>query len=344
MLAAALALVACGGDAFTAGTRGEDAGTTHDGSPPPPDTGTGNDSTTNDAPPGDALGEPPPTCTGNFFCVPDVPSGWQGPLELYFGTNPPPVCITGFAQSVGAFDGLQAPAANCGCACGASTLTCNPPSVVISVNATCGTAFCATDMLALNVCTTVDERTQCLDASPLDVTFNGGSTVMGPCAPQATRDVPAYSWSIQARGCAATAAMAQVDCASGQVCAPKPEPGFIQRLCVARAGDMSCPGNGYGVKHLFYTSVDDSRNCTSCTCGLPNGGSCEFSLDTYQSTDGSCSGGAITYGSTTKCAGVGQPSDMRIDLKSVPGSCAPSSSTATGMATPTGAVTVCCPL
>jgi hypothetical protein len=298
-----------------------------------------------DAPIVDAVSEPPASCSGNFACVPDVPSGWEGPLEVYSGSAGPPACTTYFAQSVGAYDVLQAPAATCGCSCGGSTTTCNPPGISFSDSMTCGSvASCATAYLSPNVCTHVDERSACVGSALLDITMLAGSSTSGPCAPQPMSTVPPYTWGTQARGCVSTVAPAQVDCSSGQICAPKPETGFATKLCISHAGDVICPGGGYGVKHLYYTAVDDTRSCTNCTCGGATGGSCDFTVTGYTSTTSSCTGGAIIYGNGTKCAGVQQPGDFRMTVMSTGGTCAPSTSTATGTAAPIDPVTVCCPL
>ncbi|HTQ48234.1 MAG TPA: hypothetical protein VMI75_36005 [Polyangiaceae bacterium] len=346
VLGAAFASVACGGDAFSAGSGGEDGGTSHDSSSPPGDGGSGNDAPTPDSSPVDAFSEPPPSCSGAFGCVPDVPAGWQGPMEVYAGAAAPPACMVNFAQSVGANDVLQAPAATCGCSCGQSTTTCKPPMMTFSDSMTCTTAggSCATSTLTPNVCQTLDERSQCATAVTLDMSLLAGTSVMGSCTAAPMRDVPPYSWGIQARGCVSTVAAAQVDCGSGKICAPAPEPGFAQKLCISHAGDVACPGNGYGVKHLYYTSVDDTRTCSDCTCGMPTGGSCSFSVVGYSSSDQSCTGNAVTYLPGTKCAGVQQPGDFRLTLAPTNGSCTASTSSASGTATPTGPVTVCCPL
>jgi hypothetical protein len=266
-------------------------------------------------------------------------------MEVYSGAAAPPACTTDFAQSVGAFDVLQAAAPMCGCACGPSTITCGPPTMAFYNSATCGSSVsCATDLLAPNACTNVDERSKCVGSLSLDITLLAGTSTMGSCVAQPTRDVPPYSWGVQARGCVSTVAPAQVDCASGQICAPKPETGFGAKLCISHAGDVPCPGGGYGVKHLYYTSVDDTRSCSACTCGTPTGGSCSFSITGYSSSNSSCTGNAITYPPGTKCAGVQQPGDMRLTIAPTAGSCAASTSSATGTATPTGPVTACCPL
>lgn len=293
---------------------------------------------------GDAI-QPPPSCSGVFACVPAVPAGWSGPLELYSGTAPPPMCSTDFTEGMDAHDGLQAPAATCGCACGASATTCQPPKMTFSNAATCGSAVaCAATVLTPGACMTLDETGQCPGATILDITLAAGTFTTGSCTAQPSRNVPSSTWGTQARGCISTASPEQADCGSGKICAPAPGTGFDAKLCISHSGDVLCPGGGYGVKHLFYTSVDDTRDCTACTCGNPTGGSCDFSVAAYPTQNQQCSGNPITYGPGTQCAGVDQPADFRLTLTPTDGSCAAGTSTATGTAVAAGPVTVCCPL
>jgi hypothetical protein len=332
--ASVLGTAACGGDAFTAGSGATDGGTMHDGSPPA-DVVSGSDA------PIDA----PASCTGDFACVPAAPAGWDGPLELYSGTVAPPACSTGFTTSVSAYDLLQASAATCGCACGSSDTTCTTPSIEFYDSTTCGTGSpCATEILSPGVCTTLDETSHCPGAAVLDITLVPGNAAFGACTPQPTKKVPPYAWGLQARSCTPTVAPSQANCASGQTCAPLAGAGFVQELCIGHLGDVACPAGAYGVKHVFYTTVVDLRGCTACTCAAPSGGSCDFTVDTYQSTTIACTGGEISYGQGTMCAGVDQPGDFRLTLTPTAGSCAASNSAPTGSATPAGAVTVCCPM
>lgn len=357
--AAVVTAVSCGGNAFSTAPGDADSGNDHEGSVPPPDTGATDGGSPADVitpmdaatpldaiTPVDATGEPPPTCSGAFTCVPAVPSGWDGPLEVYAGMGAPPSCSVGFAQSVGAYDMLQAPDATCSCACGPSMTTCTAPNLGFYDGMTCNATpmSCGTVILTPGACTTIDQRSHCTTSSYLDVTVFGGSWTAGACAPEPTNQVPPYSWTDQMRGCASTVAPAQVDCQMGQVCAPRPESGFDPKLCISHAGDVPCPGNGYGVKRTFYTAVDDMRACTACSCGSPNGGSCSFAIDAYLSSDQSCSGSPDILMPGARCAGAQQPGDFRLVETPTGGTCTPGASVPSGSATPTGPVTVCCPL
>ncbi|MGH7293783.1 MAG: hypothetical protein ACRELB_02565, partial [Polyangiaceae bacterium] len=112
-------------------------------------------------------------------------------------------------------------------------------------------------------------------------------------------------------------------------------------LCVLHSGDVACPAP-YATKHVTFGGVDDSRDCAQCTCGPASGGSCAGSVAAYSSTDGSCSGGAITYDTPVKCDAVAQPADIRVTVTSTPGSCTPSAGMNQGTVTPAAPTTFCC--
>jgi hypothetical protein len=126
------------------------------------------------------------------------------------------------------------------------------------------------------------------------------------------------------------------------VCAAVPESGFHSSPCVQHDGDVACPAGAYTEKYVEYASFTDNRDCTACTCGAPAGVTCE-GVDVFQSADSTCSGLSTTLQGPLPCQ---QAAFIRADVKFVPaatgGSCQPSPVTATGAATPTGAVTFCC--
>ena len=330
----------CGGAPFSAATGGGDASSPQDG-------GGNGDVVAPDSPSTtDALEEAPARCTGAYQCVVQAPSGWTGPVEVYAGATAPQACTSGFAGPTDAFDMLTAPDATCGCTCGAEPVTCDPPTLDFAVAATCATTgTCASVVLQPGVCTTVDQRSHCgSSVVPLALTPTQPSPTMGSCPPQATTQVPPLGWGVKARACGSNVTPSQADCAAAHVCAPKSAPPYAAKLCVTHDGDVACPGAYYSVKHVFYQDADDTRGCEACTCSGPTGGSCDFSVASYASTDQSCTGGATTYGRGVTCAGVNQPSDFKVTVTTTQGSCAPSMPSATGSATPASPVTVCCPL
>jgi hypothetical protein len=110
-----------------------------------------------------------------------------------------------------------------------------------------------------------------------------------------------------------------------------------------QTGDLKCPGGAYSVKHLYYASVSDTRDCATCTCGSLTGATCSASVHQYSSKDGTCSSGSVSYGQPIACDAINlPPADFMLTIDSTPGSCAPSQGVATGGASPASATTFCC--
>jgi hypothetical protein len=149
-------------------------------------------------------------------------------------------------------------------------------------------------------------------------------------------------WGVDGRACAPTVTLAQVDCKSGSVCAPAPAAPYGAQLCIVQAGDVGCPSGPYTNRNTLYAGVDDTRGCSSCTCGTPTGGSCVASFSAYPSSDGSCSGQPDIYDAPVKCAGVNDPADLRLTITTSSASCTPSPVSPTGSVSPMGPTTVCC--
>jgi hypothetical protein len=104
---------------------------------------------------------------------------------------------------------------------------------------------------------------------------------------------------------------------------------------------MPCPSAGYTSKHLLFGAVSDDRDCTACACGDVLGAACSATVDVYASKNGSCTNGSISYAVPFSCAGVSEPADFKLTMTTGGGSCTPSTSTATGTATPAKPTTYC---
>jgi hypothetical protein len=351
--------VACGGPAFTTGEAGDDGGAVSgdagpdataseggapDGSADAAETGGGSDAGGADvigAP--DVLADAPPTCSGQYACVPAVPAGWAGPLEVYSGAGPAPSCSPLFQLLQDGNDQLDAGPATCGCQCGDPKVACASPTISFFSASSCTPATaCASITLAPSTCTPVDERSKCAIASLATYMSSPQATVTDAgCVPQATQTILPPTWGTTGRACASAVAPAQVDCPSGSVCAPRPAQPFAASTCIAETGDVPCPGGGYSDKHLFFTGVADTRGCTACTCGGADNPGCAATIADYPQGQ-SCVGQRTAYLAPFSCAGVDQPRDFLVTLTSSAGACPPSQSTPTGAATPAKPVTVCC--
>lgn len=364
-LMSVLVVGACGGPAFTsggdAGGAAGDAGGLDGKSAPDGaeaggggDTGTGADATADVV--GDAtsdvtldvLEEPaPPACTGAFACVPAVPAGWTGPLEVYEGATAPPSCTTNYTEAFDAHDALDAPPATCGCSCDGSPTGCGAPKLsfyVSSLTDPCNGTACYSTTLSNGACVTVNDGTSCAGASTTASHVSAPAPLVtnGTCPPQPSTQIPPITWGTYARACASTVAIAASDCQAGSVCAPAAAAPYGATLCISQDGDVACPSTGYTTKRVLSGGASDSRGCSACTCGSPAGASCAGSIEAYASSDGSCSGGAVTYGLPATCYALNQPADLRVVVTPTAGTCTPSSVSPTGSAVATNPETVCC--
>jgi hypothetical protein len=357
MAAAALGVVAaCGGPVFTTG-GGDDGGASDDAGldvtvpeggnadgPAGHDGGKPEGGELDALPVPDVLEEPPPTCSGAYACVAGVPGApGFGPYEVYSGTGPLPACTALFQSPEDGNDQLDAGAPTCGCQCGAPSVTCAPFPMSFFNVAGCGaTTNCATTSLTPSTCTPLDVRSACGATSTLSYMTAVQATVAGAtCTPLPSQNVPPATWSLTGRACISSVAPSQVDCPSGSICAPKPAPPFAAATCIATTGDIACPQAGYVNKHVFYTSLEDTRGCSPCTCGGAASPTCSATVDAYQLKT-SCSGTATTYVAPFTCQGVDQPSAFEVTMTTDAGACPPSQSTPTGAAAPSQPITICC--
>jgi hypothetical protein len=345
-ITAALAMAAaCGGSAFTTG--GGDDGGASDGAGPDVTVGGPDGGQVEAGGPDaislpDVLEEPPPTCSGQYACVPAVPSGWAGPLEVYAGAAQAPPCSPLFVVAQDAHDELDAGPATCGCQCGGPKVVCAPPTIsFFNVSGCAVSAPCATKTLSPQTCTPVDLGIACKGLSSPFMTSPQATVTSATCAAQATQSVPPSSWGINGRACVSAVAPAQVDCPSGSICAPKPALPFGPAACIAVLGDVACPAGRYSNRHVYFTSLNDSRGCTTCTCGDAGNPTCAATVATHQ-PDASCTDLGVAYQAPFSCVPVDEPRDYEVTLTSNAGACPPSASIPSGSASGMGAVTVCC--
>ncbi|HJX51876.1 MAG TPA: hypothetical protein VJ801_03840, partial [Polyangia bacterium] len=283
-------------------------------------------------------------CTSaGYMCVPQVPVGFTGPVEVYEGPAEIVTCDPFWTADY--FGGYAAPQCNVSC----SPCTCDAPTGAI-----CGSPgfWSTTDASALCpgrapvatplVCATLPEKTAKMFATP--GTASGGSCAAGggTLNPQDPIWNTGHLCGADAKGGGG--------CDKGSVCWPKPQKAFLPQACVFASGDLSCPGTGYPFKRSYYDTkkYSDTRACdaSTCGCGIPAKVSCSGELDVW---------------STSLCKGIGTPialpspcgpppvGAVALEFSTftpVPGS---GSCTPTGPATPIGgctpmgkATTACC--
>jgi hypothetical protein len=286
-------------------------------------------------------------CGAASLCVPQPPTGWQGPYAIIEASGSPPLpslpsCPTqGYSQDV--YDGMgdaSAPPASCTCACGAGEGgTCSPPTTLDYVNpkASCGACSAAVSLDA--GCTPLNiPGSQCTAAS-----IGGGVAAGGACPPLASVAVPAVQWHSEARLCGAPAAPAAGACSAGAVCAPvAASPVKIDTYCVATNEVSRCPSAYYTVSRLYYWGGTDSRGCAPCTCGPLTGSACAASaVVTY--SDVACTMPHGTLAAPVACNTMAGVRAIAFD-GGVPsgGSCVPDGGGPVGDFMPTNPYTICC--
>ncbi len=281
---------------------------------------------------------------GDCDCVAAPPTGWSGPVALAQSAGTPSElgdCLAPYSAL--ALDGNAdpiAPAAACGCSCGAvAGATCAPPTIGLYPDGTCSSS-CATATPTGASCAS-SSLSGCGAAphakapAPLP---SGGA-----CQPQPSTSVPAATWGTLARACALPSPAARGACDAASVCAPRATSPYSGHLCALIAGDVSCPaGSAYNVKHVYYAGADDSRACSPCTCGPPDGGACTGTFSVYNTS--ACALFTSTFSLGSSCVPVQIATsgvESQVSLATA-GGCAASLVQPSGGFTPSLPTTVCC--
>ena len=300
----------------------------------------------------------PDECPGQ--CVRLPPLGFDGPALLWFGpAEEAPECPDrALARVFEGGDGIQNAPLNC------TTCSCSQPACVFPNGATASN---------VSVCPN-DPPGATLTPYPAPASWDGSCTSPGtvpadqlgsiaiapvteqPCAP--VKDVPqkeqlAPGFTIRAVACAGDV-LDGVCPDSSYICLPSaapPPPGF--RQCVMYLGpddgiDPECPTD-YPEQHVFYADVEDTRECTECTCTQTAPSECVARLTTFQDTtcDAASEILSVTIAELQSCADVALPNAELGSMEATwmvnqPGSCEASGGKSIGEAKVTGSRTFCC--
>jgi hypothetical protein len=284
--------------------------------------------------------------------------GWDEPSWLWIGAEDlAPECPAGLATT--AYEGhadLVAPAVCEACTCEPPTGSCTLPSKLMASTATCGvpgvtTSFDAPatwDGSCDGTTQTPDGAAHSLSIDPITMSENGCAS-----GPPAAAKIVSLRWDTFARACDVVGWSAGPTRRSA--CVPdEPLPsGF--HLCIYRESERACPtepGNVFTERHTFYKGVDDDRQCSTCTCGVPTGSTCTAEVSIYKGNDLTCSGPTVAKGitissSSPTCIDIQLPGQA-LGSKSagpttyIPGTCPPLGGDASGSASPTDPDTFCC--
>lgn len=288
-----------------------------------------------------------------FMCVPTVPSGFTGPVELFEGAAADmPKCDGPYpVESFTGWGSLACPFSCSTCNCGSpKDVTCGNPSISFDADrGTCRPLDIKPMPLVPGTCYTLSDTSYTLFATWEGRASGGSCDSTG--GGQITR-LPA-SWNA-ARVCGGQI-KGGGGCASGLMCWPTPQKPYQTQACIMGSGNQACPASGYTNKRDYFETQDftDGRQCTGCGCASPTGVSCNAAVTLFAAPPII---GKETIPCTTTSEIVKVPTDcqkeplnigyVRSSIPAVPftgGLCAGTGGEPTGTCTPTGKqATVCC--
>jgi hypothetical protein len=300
-------------------------------------TGGGGDGSTGDASV-DGLTVP---CTGS--CAPAVPQGWQGPLVIYQGVNDggaPPACPLHTDSGSQVFGDLDGSVACSACSCGGSTgAKCGAIEIKEFTTTTCTLpATCTTTVPAAGSC-----ALSCSAGEGHSITALVADA--GACPADGGIATTSFAFGTSAETCSAPVGTGT--CAGGGTCVTAAPAPFSSSTCVLASGIAPCPA-GYPAQHVYYQGVDTSAaGCSPCTCSAPSV-ACSGAEVTPEANGVCTTALGPTEAVPTTCAAIVlEPAVAYLwvastKLTPTSGPCAVDGGQATGTASPTGPVTVCC--
>jgi hypothetical protein len=285
------------------------------------------------------------SCTGSATCAPTPPPGWTGPLSVWLGPGAAPPCAAGFHP---VFDGganPSAPSAECACSCGKpGGVSCGPVALSFAKHCSggCGSngASLAQGAACLNI---ASYENGCPGGSGMiGVSASGSTASGGSCTPQSSTTLPAWAWGAGAVACA-PASTSAAGCGAGEVCVPTSAPPFGSRPCILQQGSLACPPGEYSLQSVYYGGVQDSRGCSTCSCGSVSGVDCNANAH-VQVLDG-CGGQVLAdiHPLPASCTSPGgSPNGATFTTTPSGGSCGADGGVAHGTVAQQNPVTICC--
>lgn len=281
-----------------------------------------------------------PACQALVTCTEAAPPGWVGPVEVYRGAAPP-TCAGPFpAQAISGGDSAQGGAATCStCSCG----TASTPFAACSSSPDLKVYLVGgSPALDCNAGAEVLWSGSCFQPNRH---FRLRSEIPGSCTPSPqTPSVPPAEWTTKVVACQPPP-LAAGTCAGGNVCSPRPEPTFGQKLCIATtSGDVPCPAGPYSDRSVVFTAFNDTRSCSACACGsttIP----CATGVALY--TDTSCNTPNFASSDVTTCLAPNALGSAKLTSTGAPktdlaAACAATQSTPSGGVTGGSPATICC--
>ena len=296
-------------------------------------------------------------CPGD--CVPSRPAGFSSPRLVWFGADEsaaPPCPSDAAEQETIVHADPSVPAASCSeCSCAPSTGSCELPTTITAHSALCndldGSLAIDTDppLSWTGECSAdnaIPAGVTCFGLPCVEsVTFGALTITDESCSSSgtSTTPLPPPFWQLSAKICEGSAFG---QCDTNQQCAPAQTEGFSQ--CVEQTGDVACPSEGYTERHVYFDGLLDTRQCSPCGCGFPEGSFCTAEVSLF--ADSACTGpilSANAWSGWPTCHDMGPPvASIGAKSASEPvytaGICQAVGGEFSGQVTPTGPRTLCC--
>jgi len=251
------------------------------------------DGTANDSGGDAADGSDAGSCPGT--CATTPPMGWN--FLAYDDMNRDP-CPANYGNPIDAVENATGAPAACGCTCSVQNqpaCVAASPTMDFANNNQCNMN---TQMENLNVTCGAQAITYTNgNATTYGVGKSLASPMGGSCNnPMVSKSVPPPNADL-GRFCAITGPTSS--CQNG-TCVPIVSGSY--GLCIQHDGDQACP-NGYPNKHIVGVGINDTRDCSVCTCTL--GAKCNIPVAHFYVLGG-CMGNATSLTLDGTCQVLGQ--------------------------------------
>jgi hypothetical protein len=253
-------------------------------------------------------------------CV-DIPPGWLGPVELRDDDS---ACEGAFSVGIASLKNkVEAEPASCNCTCTGVPASCDGALVTFFALPGCLSEVSIVE-LENDLCASLS------NAAGAEAYVVEPNLVPGACTSGVDSKLPPASFEAR-RLCGLPAESAGCDDGS---CAPS-------ATCVYMPGNVVCP-NGFGTPFMGNAGLIDSRGCEEAGCGCTASGTpCSYVLELFDNQN--CQGGVVGSTVSTACSNISFQGggDKGALFTASAGSTECGS---TGIATPTGSVTVSEPM
>jgi len=217
--------------------------------------------------------------TDTHSCTGAPVSGWTGPVAVYQGAtgSPVPNCEGNFSgKKQIAYIDLDPGAHTCVCECAPTDVDC--ASVIVDHSTCESVKYFKQATVENNQCVELEEVGRPGPAPRqlqyLQTMLLSGTSLTGRCEKNEDAVIGTPEWNEVFVGCSSSVELEQMDCAAGEVCAPKTASPFEVQLCIYTDGDVLCPsGTPYTERTVYNESFTDGRGCSDCvgTCGALTG-------------------------------------------------------------------------